>query len=354
LWRRRRVGVKGELGSRVAFEVERELGDDEDPWRDVYLNLKASDLFEVRGGRFRIPFSLDATTGSTTHDFTFRSLAARTLAFGRDIGVMAHGRTDGRRLTYALGVFDAGDPRDETAAFFDDDNAGQNDGRTIGGRLTVQPFDGFDQLPRGLRNLELGLSLAHETLPEGLNGLRGRSVQRYEFFEPVYVNGNRIRAGADVALFAGPASLKAEWIEVRDERSEQGLGDVDLPSAFGRGWYLAGTWLVTGEDKDDGDVRPRRPFLQGGIGALELAVRQERLGFGSVDDDGEPAFTNPRAANILRTHDDVTTFGVTWFLNRWIKLQGNAIRESFADVDRAPIVGRATFWSYVGRVQFVL
>jgi phosphate-selective porin OprO/OprP len=205
-----------------------------------------------------------------------------------------------------------------------------------------------------LRNLELGLSLAHETLPEGLNGLRGRSVQRYEFFEPVYVNGNRIRAGADVALFAGPASLKAEWIEVRDERSEQGLGDVDLPSAFGRGWYLAGTWLVTGEDKDDGDVRPRRPFLQRGIGALELAVRQERLGFGSVDDDGEPAFTNPRAANILRTHDDVTTFGVTWFLNRWIKLQGNAIRESFADVDRAPIVGRATFWSYVGRVQFVL
>jgi phosphate-selective porin len=352
VWRRRRVGIKGDLGRHVSFEIEREFGDDDDPWRDVYLNGKVSDLLEVRAGKFRVPFSLDASTGSTTHDFIFRSLAARTLAFGRDIGVMAHGRTDGRRLTYAIGVFEHAD---DAAAdvFFDDDNEGQTQSRTIGGRVTIQPFDAMRSLPRGLRNLEFGLNAAHETLPEGLNGLRGRSVFRYDYFDRVYVKGARLRGGADVALYAGPASVKAEWIEVRDERQRQGLGDVDLPDAFGRGWYVAGTVLLTGEEKND-EVRPRRPLFRRGAGAFELAVRQERLGFGSVDDAGQPAFANPRAANILRNRNDVLTLGLTWYLNRWVKLQGNAIRESFEDPARAPITGRASYWSYVSRVQFVL
>lgn len=352
VWRRRRVGIKGELGRHLSFEIEREFGDEDDPWRDVYVNGKVSDLLELRAGKFRVPFSLDASTGSTTHDFIFRSLAARTLAFGRDRGVMAHGRTDGRRLTYAVGVFDHADDA-ASDVFFDDDNAGQTQSRTIGGRVTLQPFDTLRRLPRGLRNLEFGVNAAHETLPAGLNGLRGRSVFRYDFFAPVYVQGARLRGGADVALYAGPASLKAEWIEVRDERKNQGLADIDLPDAFGRGWYVAGSVLVTGEAKDD-DVRPRRPLLRGGLGAVELAVRRERLGFGSVDDDGQPAFANPRAANILRNRNDVYTFGVNWYLNRWLKVQGNAIRETFDDPSRAPIAGRASYWSYVSRLQFAL
>jgi phosphate-selective porin len=353
LWRRRRIGIKGELFNRITFEIERELGDDDNPWRDVYGNVKAHDLLEVRGGKFRLPFSLDNLTGSTSHDFIFRSLGARTLGFGRDVGVMVHGRADGRKVTYAVGVFDSGEVRDSSAQFFDDDEAGQNDGRAVAGRMTVQPFDGLNDWPRGLRNLEIGVSVARERLLEGLNGLSGRSVHRYDFFAPVYVNGHRRRFGADIALFAGPTSLKAEWIETRDDRKNQGLGDVDLPTAFGRAWYLAGTWVVTGEDRD-GDVTPRRPFLRGGIGAVEATVRLERLGFGSTSSDGEPAFANPRAANLLRNHDQIGTFGITWYLNRWMKLQGNAIREAFEDPERAPIVGRAVFWSYVGRLQFVL
>lgn len=353
LWRRRRIGIKGELFERATFEIERELGDDDNPWRDVYLNLKAHDLLEVRGGKFRLPFSLDNLTGSTSHDFIFRSLGARTLGFGRDRGVMVHGRGDGRAFTYAVGLFDSGDAPDTSTQFFDDDEAGQNDGRTVAGRITVQPFDGLNDWPRGLRNLEVGASVAQEALSEGLNGLRGRSVHRYDFFAPVYVKGDRRRFGADLALYAGPTSLKAEWIETRDDRKNQGLGDVDLPTAFGRAWYVAGTWVVTGEDRD-GDVTPRRPFLRGGIGAVEATVRLERLGFGSTSNDGEPAFANPRAANLRRNHDQIHTFGLTWYLNRWMKVQGNAIREAFEDPERAPLVGQSVFWSYVGRLQFVL
>ncbi len=352
-WRRRRLGVKGELFGRIDFEVEREFSDGRDPWRDVYVDLKAADVFAVKVGHFRVPFSLDGLTGSTSHDFVNRSLIARALAPGRDLGVMVHGGTTGRLLTYALGAFDSDTPKLRSEQSFDDDKGAASFGRTFGGRVTSQPFDRLDDLPRGLRNLELGGSVAWSTVPEGLNSVRGRSVYGYAFFAPVYVNGDRVRAGVDAVVRAGPTSVRAEWLGSWDERLEQGLGDVDLPRAFGRGWYVAGTWLVTGEEKDE-EVRPKRPFLQGGIGAVEVAARYEQLGFGSVSSDGEPAFTNPRAANLLRNRDDVVTIGLTWYLNRWFKAQGNAIHESFDDPTRAPIQGRATYWSYVGRLQFAL
>lgn len=353
-WRRRRFGVKGELFNRVAFEVEREFGDDTDPWRDVYLDVTAADVFAVKAGHFRVPFSLDGLTGSTGHDFINRSLGASTIAPGRDWGVMVHGRTEGRVLTYAVGVFDGDDEVDEVAAFFDDDKGADSLGRTTAARLTLQPFDAVTRLPRGLRNLEFGGNVTWSSVPEGLNGFEGRSVYRHGFFDPVYVKGHRLRAGLDALFLAGPTSVRAEWIQAWDERLNQGLGDVDLPKAVARAWYVAGTWLLTGERKDDAAVRPAHPLFQGGIGAVEAAVRIERLGFGSASTRGEPAFSNPRAANLLGNHDDVLTVGVTWYLNRWFRLQGNAVRESFDDVERAPILGRGSYWSYVTRLQFAL
>ena len=352
-WARRRLGIKGELFNRVSFEVEREFGDDANPWRDVYVNLKATNLFEVKAGKFKVPFSLDVLTSEAAGDFVFRSIAARTLSPRRDVGVMAHGRTKGRRVAYAVGVFEGDDSTVGAKANFDGDGGDASFGRTVGARVTAQPFDAFHDWPRAIRHLEIAVNGAWSTIPSGLHGFRGRSVYGHEFFAPVYVNGDRIRAGVDAVLMAGPTSLKAEWIGAWDERLEQGLGDVDLPKAFGRGWYVSGTWLVTGEVKDT-DVRPKRPFLQGGIGALELAARYERFGLGSTATAGEPAFSNPRAANLLRNRDDVLTFGLSWYLNRWFRLQGNALHESFDDVARAPIVGESKYWSYVARLQFVL
>jgi phosphate-selective porin OprO/OprP len=353
-WRRRRFGVKGELFSRVAFEVEREFGDASDPWRDVYVDVTAGDLFAVKAGHFRVPFSLDGLTGSTSHDFVNRSLGASTITPGRDWGIMAHGRARGRLFTYAVGVFDGDDEVDDVGAFFDDDKGAASLGRTTAGRLTVQPFDRLERLPRGLRNLEFGGNVTWSSVSEGLNGFEGRSVYRHGFFEPVYVKGDRLRAGVDVIFLAGPTSVRAEWIQAWDERLNQGVCDNDLPKAVARAWYVSGTWLLTGEQKQDAAVRPRRPLFQGGIGAVEAAVRVERLGFGSASTAGEPAFTSPRAANLLGNHDDVVTIALTWYLNRWFKVQGNAVHESFDDIERAPIAGRASYWSYVGRLQFAL
>jgi phosphate-selective porin OprO/OprP len=352
-WARRRLGIRGELWNRVGFEVEREFGFEEEAWRDVYVNVRASDLFEVRGGKFKVPFGLDNLTSSTSNDFIYRALATRTLSPGRAIGGMAHGETDRRRLTYAIGVFNGRDVPSPDLLFEDDDQGADSFGTTVGGRVTAQPFDTVERLPRGLRNMEFGANVVWSELPTGLYGFRGRSVFGYEFFERAYVSGDQLRVGADVAVRAGPTGFKAEWLSGEDDRQGQGLGNIDLPELFGRGWYVSGTWLLTGEEKEE-DVRPSRPFAQRGFGALEVAARYERLTFGSTDDQGEPAFANPRAVNLLRNRDDAWTFGLSWILNRWFKVQANAIRESFSDIDRAPIVGVPVHWSFVGRFQFAM
>ena len=351
-WRRRRFGVRGQVLGWLSYEVEREFRDKADPWRDVYANAKVNDLLEVRAGLFKVPFSLDNLTGSTSHDFVYKSVAARTISPGRDPGLQVWGRSDGRRFTYFVGMFRGADEETTHDAVLDDDKAGESLGRTFSARVSVQPLDAVDRLPRALRNLEFGVNGGSSTVPEGLNGVRGRSVFGFEFFAPVYVKGHRVRAGADAALFAGPTSVKAEWIGAWDERRDQGLGDETLPDVRSRGWYTSGTWLLTGERKQDSDVRPRRPLFQGGFGAVEAAVRFERLSFGSSSTNGEPAFANPRAAHLLGNRDDILTMGVTWYLNRWFKLQTNAIHETLEDPERTPLTGVRSYWSYVSRLQF--
>jgi phosphate-selective porin len=87
---------------------------------------------------------------------------------------------------------------------------------------------------------------------------------------------------------------------------------------------------------------------------VEVAGRFERLWYDSVGDSLAPPLRNPRAENILATGDRVLTLGVNWTLNRFIKLQVNAIRERVEDLERSPVADGAAVWSRVLRVQFVL
>jgi phosphate-selective porin len=93
-------------------------------------------------------------------------------------------------------------------------------------------------------------------------------------------------------------------------------------------------------------------LFDGGIGALEVGVRYEKLQFESAEKTG-PAFRNPRAAHILGNSDQVLTVGVNWFANRWFRVTINGIREELEDATRTPIPGTTVFWSGVGRLQLV-
>jgi phosphate-selective porin OprO/OprP len=169
----------------------------------------------------------------------------------------------------------------------------------------------------------------------------------------MYVGGERIRLGVDALWTPGPFSVSAEYNRLTDQRNGQGVGDVDLPDVIAQGWYLAGTWALTGERKAGG-IEPRHPIFQGGSGALELVARFDELRFSSDGTGGEPPFRNPRAANILPNRDRVVTVGGNWYLNRYGRILFNAVRETIQDPLRSPMPEKTRFWTGVLRLQFVM
>ncbi len=355
---RARVGVDGELFKVVQFSVERELTDTGDlkvnakaqknPWRDVYGEVKFADAFQVRGGRFKVPFSLDQLTGVSNNDFVYRSLGGNYLAPARDTGGMVHGRLFDRAFTYAAGYFE-----------HDGDNARSNKvtggGRTLAARVTLTPLAAIKLL--NLDKAEVGANFATTDITDDSelpNGLRGRTVMsEYTFFEPVFVRGARNRYGVDLDWTNDQFGARAEYMAVTDARDAQGLRGNNLNAARARSWYVQGTWVLTG-DKKDRPVEPSRPLPLSGIGAIEVAARFERLWFDSKE-TGEPAFSNSRAEVILPNGDKAFTLGVNWYLNRWMKLQLNAIHEALQDNGRTPLLdGGTSFWSTVFRAQLAL
>jgi phosphate-selective porin OprO/OprP len=357
---RNRVGIKGNFFNKIDYEVERELTEHElsdkdlllgytprPQWKDVNVNVKYLKKSQIQLGRFKVPFGLDELTSASQNDFVHRSLGATYLDPGRDVGAMVHGSFFKRGLTYAAGVFQ-----------HDGDNARskkvQGGDRTVATRLTVAPFRGT-----GIAgDMSVGSAFAVSSLsddPYLPNGLRGRTVLTQDtFFQPVYVKGQRTRWEADIDWTAGPASVRAEYTWVIDGRSRQGIGDEDLPDARARSWYVGGTWILTGQLKKR-PIGIGREFPRGGVGAIELAGRYERLWFDSAGGaDLDLPSRTPRAANILPSGDRALTLGVNWALNRWIKLQFNGIREQVEDPGHGPISGGGAFWSQVARLQIAL
>ena len=139
-----------------------------------------------------------------------------------------------------------------------------------------------------------------------------------------------------------------------EERKRAGIKTQDLPDLIARGWYFAGTWILTGEKKSGGGITPHKDFITGhGMGAIELAARYDALLFGSASHEGV-ASRSPRAPNILTNSDRVLTIGVNWQLNRFARIQVNGIREVLEDPQNTPIPGRTRYWMSVVRLGFDL
>lgn len=343
-WRARRLELEGTLFDRLEFEWSREFGDPVEPERDAFVDLRIVRAVQVRAGRFKVPFGRDVLIGGANLDFVYRSLAGRRLAPGRDVGLAVHGRLFRRTTSYEVGYFGR-----------DGDNArtpqtkGARD--AVAARVIVAPFSSRDDSP--LEALEIGGAVTASQL-DGQLGLRGRTVfGEGEFFDRVFVNGLRLRRGLEVGWAIGPMSLAAEYIAVSDERAGMGLRGEALPPVRAAGWYLAGTWVLTGERKD-GRVDPRRSLLTGGPGAIEVAARVERLAFYDVTHPGT-VFENPRPEGLAGNAERVVTIGLTWYLHRYVKLQGNLVIEEVDDPQRSPAPrANGRFPSGVVLLQFAL
>jgi phosphate-selective porin OprO/OprP len=344
---KRSIGVEGEIANAVEFQIERNLTGS-DPWRDVYAEFKYFPVARVRGGKFKLPFSLDENTSARNRDFIYRSLAATHLAPGRDIGVMLSGVVYKKLIEYEAGVFKH-DGRNARTRNPDKVFGGQ----TMAGRVT---YHALRNTKNTIGDLTVGAAFTQGDVPEGISGLRGQTVLEQNFFagSNYIVNGPRRRTGIEFQFRPGPASIKAEWMRVETQRIGESVEDTDLSPIVGEGWYVSGSYALTGERKADGLDKPKTPlFPKMGFGAIEIAGRVESLKFKSGS-PSEVGSRSPRADTILGNRDQVTTVGVNWYVNRWIKIQANFIREKLDDPSLGPLPSQASFTTKAIRFMFSL
>jgi phosphate-selective porin len=323
-WGNRRLSVEGVLFRRLEFQVERELSDGE-PWRDVYADLRLHRALRVRAGRFKVPFSMERTTSSFDLDFIARATPVADIAPGREVGVMAHGRGLRRLFEYEVGVFRLDRPPVQPFVVDPADRL-----TLTSARVTVTPG-----------NASLGLAFTESRLPEGVHGstphfVDGGLLSSEEF----YVNGRRRRLGVEGRWTAGRLSVKGELIRQADSREGEAVTGGHLSDLVVDGGYVSGLWRLVGS--------PRRAR-----GSVDAGVRFDRLGFGSANAADAPSLS-PRADNVAPLRQDTWTFGASWRVSRWVKVQINGIRESFVDeAGVRPEIPRAR-WRSLARLQFAM
>ncbi len=342
---RNRLSVEGTFLRDFEYEVEYDFARAEQGLRDAYVNYRHLRYLQVQAGRFKLPFGRDQLTGPMNLDFVFRSRLGTQVAPGREYGFMLHGPLLGPGLRYQAGLF----RHDGENSYVADVPISRP---TLAARLRSFPSE-LAALPSLFKPLELGFAATWGKVPESRSALNGHTTFGETFFPRVNIHGRRLRLGGDFNWSPGPFSVQGEYMRVRQERLRQSIRGDDLPEVLARGWYLSGTWLVTGEHKAGG-VEPRRPFWRGpGIGAWELAFRQEFLRFGT-EPFPRPPSSSPRAATLFPASDRASTFGLNWYVNRYVKIQANLIREKVEAPyhESKPLWQR--YWSRVCRIQFAL
>ena len=330
---KRRVGFEGSVSDYVDFQVEYEI-DDPDPWRDVFVNVRPLREVQVRYGKFKLPFGLEENTGSANLDFAYRSLASRAIAPGRDRGIMAHGEVLDRFVQYEVGQFEHDGAN---AATRSSEKVTGEETRAI--RVTVSPLR---RLRDAIDDMTVGIAWTEGELGgEGLSSVRLPTTLGNDFWRTAWtVKGNRTRQGIEARWRPGPFSVSAESMRLTEERLEMSVEDAALAPIVTSGWYVSGTWAVTGDDKEDGLTATKHPIGKG-IGAIELAGRLENLRVDSGS--AEAPSLSPRAETIVGNSIRAITFGVNWYLNRWLKVQANLVRETIEDPAQGPLPSQASY-----------
>ena len=284
-------------------------------WLDVYARVQSKALFgrdvgALRAGYSKTPVGLEGNTGTGATTFLETALPTQAIYAGRRIG-----------LDWALArkywLLNAG-------YYWAGDLQGGSDGRMTALRAAWTPRNAPGDV------LHLGISASRED-PHGSTdgrdiytppGARLRAKPEAGLTTVRLVDSGTLsrvdhidRTGLEALWIGGPWSLQGEYLDARVRL------DDGRPTYRGRGWYAFGSGVLTGESRSykagtAGDVKPRGPY-----GAVELALRYSEL---NLDD-----------APVLGGAEHNWTLGANWYINRYLKLQGNYVR---AHSDRRGVV----------------
>ncbi|MEX0729954.1 MAG: OprO/OprP family phosphate-selective porin [Aquisalimonadaceae bacterium] len=298
LLRRARLGVEGDIANDWSYRLEADFAENVLEAKNVYVSYDGWRNAEVTLGHFKVPFGLEQLTSSDSMTFVERSLPSEAFTPSRRIGLGLE-TSGGDWLAQAM-VFGQ-----EVGA--EVRNTDADEGMGIGGRLVFSPSSG----ERG--QWHFGVAASTEQ-PASLD-LRQTRFRSYPESRPTGVrlvdtgNINNVRwitrLGLEAAWESGPYSAQWEYIQADLDR-RSGSSDPGF-----NGWYLSGSWVLTGESRRYRDGRFRSVRPDGDSGAWELAARFSSI---DLDDRGIQGGTEKNLA-----------LGVNWYLNDQLRFMLNAI-----------------------------
>jgi phosphate-selective porin len=247
LVRRARLNMTGEFFKWVGFKIEGDFTTSPS-LTDGYIDLRllgpqltlgtgfefkpfGNPELPLRGGQFKVPFSPEELESDLFIPFIERSLVNQ-LAPSRDVGFRVYGQLFDRVLGYNFGLFNG-------SGLNAPDTTNE---KMFAGRLVLVPFRNSKNV--WLKGLQLGVDGTvgdSENNQSARGQTTGRTNPRFQFFASQPTRGDRYRWGADLWWPVGPASLRFEYDQQRDQRKHVGPGGSDLADVVATGLYVSGS-----------------------------------------------------------------------------------------------------------------
>jgi len=314
--RRVRVYHGGTLDHFINYKLQVDFAGGKVAFKDVYISFsKIPGVGNFTAGQFKVPFRLDALTGSKYVTFMERALPA-ALMNDRSLGFMISNEAFKSRLAWQAGVFRNSEALGQD---IEDDSRINASGRLTG--LVLKNDE---------KNRLLHLGVAYN-----FRSLKGKgykvSAQPESHLAPEYaeIDLKGIRnvhfTGGEVAYVEGPFSLQGEIVSAMvnvDSTGEQ----FSFMSYYGQA-----SWFITGESRNYKNsylgfdrVTPKKNLGKGGCGAWEFALR-----YSAID-------LNDGLVHGGQFYD--ITAGLNWYMNPVTRILFNYIFSRVKNVGNTGII----------------
>jgi phosphate-selective porin OprO/OprP len=263
-FRRAYLGLEGSLPGNFGYRIEADFANSEVDLTDVYLTYEASEALTMTLGNHKPFGGLDEMTSDLFTPLMERAAFTSAFGFERRVGLS--------------GAYGAGDLLIQAGVFADDPDSLNDDGNnsySLDGRIAFSPAVGGGRL-------HIGGSAHYRDINDGADVVRYRARPFLHVTDVRLVDTGQFSAsgernfGAELAYIRGPFHATAEAHVLTALRP-----GLDNPTFWG-GYVEAGV-VVTGGDRTAykggayDRIKPVSPVTEGGIGAIQLNARYDRI-----------------------------------------------------------------------------